>query len=162
MSAQCQHNITQHQPLTLRWHFLLLLFCHLLTFSSVPEHSLECVQYLEFTFVIQILLKLFFSWSFNTNTKQVIRLKCGGFIFSPNFNHTMCDGAGLSQFLRHRLTNCSGSNVPFYSTGVGPTFSHFQHPTSWLWCRNCWYPSVDRSESDGEISALCRSLPPDL
>ncbi|XP_014517797.1 benzyl alcohol O-benzoyltransferase [Vigna radiata var. radiata] len=31
---------------------------------------------------------------------QVTRLRCGGFILAFCFNHTMCDGAGLSQFMR--------------------------------------------------------------
>ncbi|XP_022743607.1 benzyl alcohol O-benzoyltransferase-like [Durio zibethinus] len=30
---------------------------------------------------------------------QVTRLKCGSFIFAHRFNHTMSDGAGLSQFM---------------------------------------------------------------
>ncbi|XP_027931391.1 benzyl alcohol O-benzoyltransferase-like isoform X1 [Vigna unguiculata] len=30
---------------------------------------------------------------------QVTRLRCGGFILAFTFNHTMCDGAGLSQFM---------------------------------------------------------------
>ena len=51
VSTQCQYNVkfqdfdvntisTQHQPLTLCWHFLLLLFYHLLIFSNVPNYSL--------------------------------------------------------------------------------------------------------------------------
>ena len=36
---------TQHQPLTMCWHFLFLLFCHLLTFSNGPYYSLEFVPY---------------------------------------------------------------------------------------------------------------------
>ncbi|KAK8611043.1 hypothetical protein V6N13_131108 [Hibiscus sabdariffa] len=30
---------------------------------------------------------------------QVTRLKCGGFIFALRFNHVICDGAGIKQFL---------------------------------------------------------------
>ena len=41
---------TQHQPLTLYWYFLLLLFYHMLIFSNGPNQSLEFVQYLEFAF----------------------------------------------------------------------------------------------------------------
>uniref|UniRef100_A0A7N0U6H0 Uncharacterized protein n=1 Tax=Kalanchoe fedtschenkoi TaxID=63787 RepID=A0A7N0U6H0_KALFE len=30
---------------------------------------------------------------------QVTRLKCGGFVFATRFNHTLCDGVGMVQFL---------------------------------------------------------------
>ncbi|XP_057807283.1 benzyl alcohol O-benzoyltransferase-like [Salvia miltiorrhiza] len=43
---------------------------------------------------------------------QVTRLKCGGFIFAYLFNHTMCDAAGLFQFLSAVGELARGAAVP--------------------------------------------------
>ncbi|XP_057964391.1 methanol O-anthraniloyltransferase-like [Malania oleifera] len=43
---------------------------------------------------------------------QVTRLMCGGFIFAIRFNHTMCDGPGLVQFLNAVGEMARGGDVP--------------------------------------------------
>jgi len=50
---------------------------------------------------------------------QVTRLLCGGFVFAFNYNHTMCDGIGLAQFLNAVAELARG--VPAVS--VTPTWS---------------------------------------
>ncbi|XP_042031862.1 benzyl alcohol O-benzoyltransferase-like [Salvia splendens] len=100
---------------------------------------------------------------------QVTRLKCGGFIFSNNFNHTMCDGVGLSKFLfavgelargatfpsirpvwdRHLLT----SSILHHEYGAGT--GRIPAPTEQMVERSFFFTSA-------EISALRRSLPPHL
>ncbi|KAL6218038.1 hypothetical protein ACLB2K_011255 [Fragaria x ananassa] len=44
--------------------------------------------------------------------RQVTRLKCGGFIFAYRTNHTMCDAAGLVQFLTAVGEAARGARVP--------------------------------------------------
>ncbi|XP_047957780.1 benzyl alcohol O-benzoyltransferase-like [Salvia hispanica] len=100
---------------------------------------------------------------------QVTRLKCGGFIFSNCFNHTMCDGVGFSQFHsavgelargatfpsirpvwdRHLLT----SSIPHLEYGAGTRRTPV--PTDQMVERSFLFTSA-------EISALRRSLPPHL
>ncbi|KAL2334534.1 hypothetical protein Fmac_015747 [Flemingia macrophylla] len=43
---------------------------------------------------------------------QVTRLKCGGFIFALRFNHTMCDGSGICQFLKAMSEIAQGAPNP--------------------------------------------------
>ncbi|KAK1402684.1 Benzyl alcohol O-benzoyltransferase [Heracleum sosnowskyi] len=43
---------------------------------------------------------------------QVTRLKCGGFIFASRINHTMCDAAGLVQFLTALGEIARGASAP--------------------------------------------------
>ncbi|XP_027352098.1 benzyl alcohol O-benzoyltransferase-like [Abrus precatorius] len=43
---------------------------------------------------------------------QVTRLKCGGFILIVRLNHTMCDGAGLSQFMNAWAEIARGARQP--------------------------------------------------
>ncbi|XP_017233968.1 benzyl alcohol O-benzoyltransferase [Daucus carota subsp. sativus] len=43
---------------------------------------------------------------------QVTRLKCGGFIFALRLNHTMCDAAGLVQFMTALGEIARGASVP--------------------------------------------------
>uniref|UniRef100_A0A1J3D498 (Z)-3-hexen-1-ol acetyltransferase n=3 Tax=Noccaea caerulescens TaxID=107243 RepID=A0A1J3D498_NOCCA len=43
---------------------------------------------------------------------QVTRLKGGGFIFALRFSHTMCDGAGLSLFLKSLCELACGLHAP--------------------------------------------------
>ncbi|KAG6650359.1 benzyl alcohol O-benzoyltransferase-like [Carya illinoinensis] len=43
---------------------------------------------------------------------QVTRLKCGGFIFGLRFNHTMCDAAGLVQFMTAVGELARGAGAP--------------------------------------------------
>ena len=45
-------------------------------------------------------------------TSQVTRLKCGGFILAFSFNHTICDGAGLSQFMSTWAAMARGATKP--------------------------------------------------
>ncbi|KAK4430465.1 Benzyl alcohol O-benzoyltransferase [Sesamum alatum] len=42
----------------------------------------------------------------------VTRLKCGGFIFALRFNHTMCDGFGLVQFMSAVAELARGAEIP--------------------------------------------------
>ncbi|KAL2345763.1 hypothetical protein Fmac_007048 [Flemingia macrophylla] len=46
---------------------------------------------------------------------QVTRLKCGGFILVMNLNHTMADGAGLSQFMNAWAEMARGVTKPSIS-----------------------------------------------
>ncbi|KAL1533756.1 benzyl alcohol O-benzoyltransferase-like [Salvia divinorum] len=109
---------------------------------------------------------------------QVTRLKCGGFVFSNCFNHTMCDGIGLSQFLyavgelargtalpsiqpvweRHLLTSAQPPHVSFahreYDVGTG-TSGGTHVSLDQMVERSFFFSST-------EISALRRSLPPHL
>ncbi|XP_047959542.1 benzyl alcohol O-benzoyltransferase-like [Salvia hispanica] len=104
---------------------------------------------------------------------QVTRLKCGGFVFSNNFNHTMCDGVGLSKFLfavgelargatfpsvrpvwdRHLLTSGIPHHEHLYDAGTGET--HVPMDQNQMVERSFFFTSA-------EISALRRSLPPHL
>lgn len=43
---------------------------------------------------------------------QVTRLKCGGFIFALRLNHTMCDAAGLVQFMAAVGEMARGARAP--------------------------------------------------
>ncbi|KAJ4824090.1 hypothetical protein Tsubulata_016441 [Turnera subulata] len=43
---------------------------------------------------------------------QVTRLQCGGFVFAFRFNHTMCDGVGIIQFLSAVNEIAGGSSAP--------------------------------------------------
>ncbi|KAF7823153.1 benzyl alcohol O-benzoyltransferase-like [Senna tora] len=43
---------------------------------------------------------------------QVTRLKCGGFIFAVNVNHTMCDALGFVQFLKALAEIARGTSHP--------------------------------------------------
>ncbi|BAT87997.1 hypothetical protein LR48_Vigan09g159500 [Vigna angularis] len=43
---------------------------------------------------------------------QVTRLRCGGFILAFCFNHIMCDGAGLSQFMSTWVEMAHGATKP--------------------------------------------------
>ncbi|XP_030501838.2 alcohol acyl transferase 1 allele RGa isoform X2 [Cannabis sativa] len=43
---------------------------------------------------------------------QVTRLNCSGFLFPLSFNHTMCDGFGLAQFLKTMAEMIGGAHVP--------------------------------------------------
>ncbi|KAF7805181.1 benzyl alcohol O-benzoyltransferase [Senna tora] len=43
---------------------------------------------------------------------QVTRLKCGGFIFAVNVNHTMCDAPGFVQFLEALAEIARGASQP--------------------------------------------------
>ncbi|XP_047153218.1 benzyl alcohol O-benzoyltransferase-like [Vigna umbellata] len=43
---------------------------------------------------------------------QVTRLRCGGFILAFCFNHIMCDGAGLSQFMSTWVEMARGATKP--------------------------------------------------
>ncbi|KAF7833426.1 benzyl alcohol O-benzoyltransferase-like [Senna tora] len=43
---------------------------------------------------------------------QVTRLKCGGFIFALQMNHTMCDGPGVVQFLKALAKIARGASEP--------------------------------------------------
>ncbi|XP_038902410.1 benzyl alcohol O-benzoyltransferase-like [Benincasa hispida] len=43
---------------------------------------------------------------------QVTRLKCGGFIFAMRFNHTMCDGYGIVQFMTAVAEMAHGAHTP--------------------------------------------------
>ncbi|KAK7397278.1 hypothetical protein VNO78_18445 [Psophocarpus tetragonolobus] len=46
---------------------------------------------------------------------QVTRLKCGGFILAVGVNHAMCDGAGLSQFMKAWAKMAGGATKPSIS-----------------------------------------------
>ncbi|KAL8214431.1 hypothetical protein R6Q57_003880 [Mikania cordata] len=43
---------------------------------------------------------------------QVTRLLCGGFIFASRFNHTMCDGQGIMQFMTALGEMAQGASTP--------------------------------------------------
>ncbi|CAJ1961012.1 unnamed protein product [Sphenostylis stenocarpa] len=43
---------------------------------------------------------------------QVTRLRCGGFILAFNFNHTMCDGGGVSSFMNAWAEMARGATKP--------------------------------------------------
>ncbi|KAK4764409.1 hypothetical protein SAY87_013847 [Trapa incisa] len=43
---------------------------------------------------------------------QVTRLRCGGFVFGLRFNHTMCDGFGIYQFINAVAEMAGGASSP--------------------------------------------------
>ncbi|XP_042035059.1 benzyl alcohol O-benzoyltransferase-like [Salvia splendens] len=107
---------------------------------------------------------------------QVTRLKCGGFIFSNNFNHTVCDGVGLSQFLSAVGELARGASSP----SIRPVWERHLLMAPQPPCVSFAHREYDASTSGGtlvpldvmeersfyfssaEISALRRSLPPHL
>ncbi|XP_047959676.1 benzyl alcohol O-benzoyltransferase-like [Salvia hispanica] len=106
---------------------------------------------------------------------QVTRLKCGGFIFSNYFNHTVCDGVGLSQFLSAVGELAGGAAFPsiqpvwdrhLLSASQPPrvSFAHHEYDVS---TSGGTLVSLDTMEersffSSAKISALRCSLPPHL
>ncbi|KAL1533750.1 benzyl alcohol O-benzoyltransferase-like [Salvia divinorum] len=109
---------------------------------------------------------------------QVTRLKCGGFIFSTCFNHTMCDGTGLSKFLSAVGELARGAAFPsirpvwdrdLLNVSQPPclSFAHREYDAGTGTSSGTHVPldqMVERSFyfSSAEISALRRSLPPHL
>ncbi|KAL1533754.1 benzyl alcohol O-benzoyltransferase-like [Salvia divinorum] len=109
---------------------------------------------------------------------QVTRLKCGGFIFSNCFSHTMCDAIGAFQFLsavselargsafpsirpvweRHLLTAHQPPRVSFTHReyDVATSLGGGTHATLDQMVERSFY------FSSAKISALRRSLPPHL
>ncbi|KAK9144087.1 hypothetical protein Sjap_003990 [Stephania japonica] len=106
---------------------------------------------------------------------QVTRLRCGGFIMAIRFNHTMCDGAGISQFLttvaefargatqpsippiwdRHLLTARHPPHVTHTHLEFTQIPDDFFPPQSTLIQRSFFFRL-------NELSALRRQLPPKL
>ncbi|XP_047961903.1 benzyl alcohol O-benzoyltransferase-like [Salvia hispanica] len=109
---------------------------------------------------------------------QVTRLKCGGFIFSNCFNHTMNDGIGLFQFMSAVGELARGATAPsirpvwdrhLLSATQSPcvSFAHREYDVASGTNGGPHVPldqMVERSFLFGsaEISALRRSLPPHL
>ncbi|KAL1533752.1 benzyl alcohol O-benzoyltransferase-like [Salvia divinorum] len=109
---------------------------------------------------------------------QVTRLKCGGFIFSICFNHTMCDGIGISQFMSAVGELARGASSPSIQpvwerhllTAHQPpcvSFAHREYDVATGIGGGMYAPldqMVERSFyfSSAQISALRRSLPPHL
>ncbi|CAN8269715.1 unnamed protein product [Cochlearia groenlandica] len=107
---------------------------------------------------------------------QVTRLKCGEFIFSLRFNHTMTDGAGLSLFLKSLCELACGLPAPSVppvwdrhlltaNVSARVTYTHREYdaqteyeevvPIECLVSRSFFIGA-------GEFSAIRKLLPPDL
>ncbi|XP_047963825.1 benzyl alcohol O-benzoyltransferase-like [Salvia hispanica] len=109
---------------------------------------------------------------------QVTRMKCGGFIFSNCFNHTMGDGIGISQFLSAVGELARGASAPSIRpvwdrhllTAMEPprvSFAHREYDVATGTSSGTYAPldqMVQRSFyfSPAQISALRHSLPPHL
>ncbi|KAH6799367.1 hypothetical protein C2S51_035851 [Perilla frutescens var. frutescens] len=106
---------------------------------------------------------------------QVTRLRCGGFILAYLINHTMCDGAGIAQFMsavgelarggaapsippvweRHLLNARNPPRVSFRHHEYDIVTSGTPIPLDAMVQRSFFFSTTD-------ISALRRSLPPHL
>ncbi|KAL9152211.1 hypothetical protein ABFS82_11G106200 [Erythranthe guttata] len=102
---------------------------------------------------------------------QVTRLKCGGFIFSLRFNHTMSDGAGIAQFVSAvgELARGAGfpSTPPVWERHLlNMSCTHHEHKDipDIIKTLTTLNKVVHRSFSFGtnQISALRSHLPPHL
>ncbi|KAK9137615.1 hypothetical protein Sjap_008209 [Stephania japonica] len=106
---------------------------------------------------------------------QVTRLKCGGFIVTIRLNHTMCDGAGICQFLSTVGEFAHGATQPFIPpvwdrhllTARNPPCVTHVH-LEFTQIPNDFFPSLSTLIQHSfffrlnELSALRRQLPPHL
>ncbi|XP_074380111.1 benzyl alcohol O-benzoyltransferase-like [Apium graveolens] len=106
---------------------------------------------------------------------QVTRLKCGGFIFASRINHTMCDAAGLVQFLSALGEIARGASAPSIPPVWQRELLNARNPPR-VTCTHSQYDEVDdfininldnivnRSFFFGppEICALRQLVPPHL
>ncbi|XP_057806869.1 benzyl alcohol O-benzoyltransferase-like [Salvia miltiorrhiza] len=106
---------------------------------------------------------------------QVTRLKCGGFIIAYLFNHTMCDAAGLFQFLSAVGELACGATLPSIMpvwqrhllSARHPPRPSIPHPEFHHLVSDICIPHQQMAErsfffSAADISTLRRSLPPHL
>ncbi|TVU19088.1 hypothetical protein EJB05_35220, partial [Eragrostis curvula] len=103
---------------------------------------------------------------------QVTRLLCGGFVFAICFNHTMCDGTGIVQFLSAVAEHARGLPAPSVTPACSrellemrkppkPVFPHREFsdipppPLGDIITRTFIFGSAD-------VTAIKKSLPPHL
>ncbi|XP_027067990.1 benzyl alcohol O-benzoyltransferase-like [Coffea arabica] len=108
---------------------------------------------------------------------QVTRLRCGGFIFAYRLNHTMADGAGVSQFMNEVGEIARGASAPSIQPVWQRELLNARDPPR-VTCTHHEYDQVADTKGSiipqddmvhrsfffgpAEISALRKSIPLDL